>query len=68
MIYLNYLFAIKKIPVDLGICSYAQRIRIEEGWVWWTYKEQVPGDHRWHKFNWDIYRDPRPKGYTTSHD
>lgn len=44
----------------------AQRIRIEENFKWWTYQEQVPGDHRWHKCNWDVYTDPRPKNYTTS--
>lgn len=49
-----------------GIGSYVQRIKIEEGWKWWNYQEQMPGDHRWHKFNWDIYKDPLPKNYTTS--
>lgn len=43
-----------------------QRIKIEEGFTWWAYEEQIPGDHRWHKFKWDIYKDPLPKGYTTS--
>lgn len=49
-----------------GFVAIAQRIRIEEGFKWWTYREQMPGDHRWHKCNWEIYKDPIPKNYTTS--
>lgn len=49
-----------------GFVALAQRIRMEDGFNWWTYQEQVPGDHRWHKCNWEIYKDPLPKNYTTS--
>ncbi|XP_031620708.1 uncharacterized protein LOC116339146 [Contarinia nasturtii] len=49
------------------ICACAQRVRIEEGWKWWNLKEQqLNGDHRWHKFGWNLYTDPLPKNYTTS--
>lgn len=53
--------------VNSGIMAAVQRIRINEGWVWWNYKEQEPGDHRSHKHQWNLFSE-RPKGYTTSHE